>query len=221
MKIRSLIGLVLTLLSLGAAMVAVQQQHRLTSIRERRATTNDASSPATTTESSSTNFSAELTPAEHLELLELRGRVRPLMDQIAEARTGTNRIAQLRVQLANIRKLSEPPSPGYIRRSEARNVGNGTPETVFETFLWAAQHRDAKTLLGLLDEPGRQSMERQLNDQGPDKFFHEVTSLPGGRILQRRESGDHTITLEVEFTPGMTNTIQFQPATNGWVMVLF
>jgi hypothetical protein len=226
MKTPSLVSLVLTLLSLGTAMVAIEQHHRLTAIRERRVRINEGSPPATTTrestiESSFTNSPAELSPAEHLELLQLRGRVRPLMDQIAEARTGTKRVAQLRVQLANLRKLSEPPSPGYIRRSEARNLGNGTPETVFETFLWAAEHRDASTLLGLLDEPGRQSLERQLNDQGPDKFFHEVTSLPGGRVVQRKESQDHTVELEVEFTPGMTNRIKFQPATNGWVMVFF
>jgi len=225
MKIRFLLSLVLTLLSFGTAMVAIQQHRRLTAIRMGRETIHEPSRPTThretTTESPFTNSSAELTQAEHLELLQLRGRVRPLMDQIAEARAGTNRVAQLRAQLADIRKLSEPPSPGYIRRSEARNVGKGTPETVFETFLWAAEHRDVGTLLGLLDEPRRQSLERQLNDQGPDKFFHEVTSLPGGRILQRQESGDHTVELEVEFTPGMTDKIKFQPATNGWVMVFF
>jgi hypothetical protein len=222
MKIRSLIGVVLTLLSFGTALVAVQQHRRLTAIRMGHETIHET--PHSTTphaESQPTNSTANLMPSEHLELLQLRGRVRPLMDEIAEVRAGTNRTARLRGQLAEVRKLSAPPSPGYLRRSEARNVGNGSPEAVFETFLWAAQHRDASTLLGLLDEPGRQSLERQLNDQGPDKFSHEVTSLPGGRILQRQESGDHTVELEVEFTPGMTDKIKFQPATNGWVMVFF
>ena len=226
MKIRSLVSLVLTLLSLGTAMVAIQQHRRLTALHVEHSPLPEAiRTPQTPGDSkvvlNTTDSASALTPSEHLELLQLRGRVRPLMDEIAEGRAGTNRTARLRGQLAEVRKLSAPPSPGYLRRSEARNVGNGSPEAVFETFLWAAQHRDASTLLGLLDEPGRQSLERQLNDQGPDKFFHEVTSLPGGRILQRQESGDHTVELEVEFTPGMTDKIKFQPATNGWVMVFF
>ena len=226
MKIRSLIGVILALLSFGAAMVAIQQHRRLTALRVEHSPLPEAIRPPQTPGDSkvvsiTTDSASALTPAEHQELLQLRGRVRPLMDQIAEVQAGTNRTARLRGQLAEVRKLSDPPSPGYLRRSEARNVGNGSPEAVFETFLWAAEHRDSNTLLGLLGESGRQSLERQLNDQGPDKFFHEVTSLPGGRILQRKESGDHTVELEVEFTPGMTDKIKFQPATNGWVMVLF
>ncbi len=225
MKIRSLIGGVLTLLTLGSAVVALQQHQRLTALRLGRDTMPEATHLApihqkATTESSPTNSIASLTPAEHLELLQLRGRVRPLMDQIAEAQTGTNRVTRLRAQLADIRKWGEPPGPGYMRRSEARNLGNGTPEAVLETFMWALEHRDAGTLIGLMSEPERQSMERQLSDQGPDKFFSEVTGFPGGRILQRKVPDDHTVVLEVEYLPGVTYFIEFRQSTHGWVMVL-
>lgn len=220
MKIIPLAGVILSALTAGISLLAVRQQERLTVLRHSN-TTGDVPAEQKIDQSTSPNPSSTvvaLTPAEHEELLKLRGQVRPLLDQLAERKSDANRQARLRDQIEAIQKIKAPRGPGYIPRLEARNLGNASPEASMETLLWSIQHRDTNALFGVLCSPMREAMARQLAEQGSEKFFKEAFQLGGLRILALNQVDAETAELTFEPLPGESETVKFRRENNGWVM---
>lgn len=220
MKIIPLAGVILSALTASTALLALRQQERLTVFRHSNET-GDVPAEQKIEQSMLPTPSptmAALTPAEHEELLKLRGQVRPLLDQLAERKSDTNRLARLRDQIEAIQKIKAPRGPGYIPRSDARNLGNGSAEASIETFLWAIQHRDTNVLFSVLSSAMREAMGQRLAEQGTEKFFKEEFQLGGLRILAAHQLDAETMELTFEPLPGESEKVKFRRENNGWVM---
>ena len=165
------------------------------------------------------NPAEPLTEEEHLELLQLRGQIRPLTDRLAAISVLSNRNVRLHARLTAAQAASTFPGPGYIRRTEAKNRGNQTPEAALETFLWATENRDTNAILTILGSPLRQSMMADLDQQGVETFFKSQVRVPGARIVTRRDITDNEAELTVEFGPGASAPMRFHRENGGWVMV--
>lgn len=159
-----------------------------------------------------------LTEAEHLELLQLRGQIRPLTDRLAGMTAISNRNVRLHAKLTSTQAASAFPPPGYIRRTEAQNRGTQTPEATLETFLWAGENRDTNTFLSVFGESIRSSMMGDLTQRGVEGFFKSQVPVPGARIVSRRDITDSEAELTVEFGPGAGFPMRFRRENGGWVM---
>lgn len=159
-----------------------------------------------------------LTDSEREELLTLRGQIRPLATQVAELTTLSNKHARLLEQLSAARKMAEPLPPDYIRRAEARNVGNATPEAAFQTFLWAVVQRDTNALLSVVSGPMREEISEQLAVQKLEQFFSEAWQFPGGRVADRQDAGSGKVALKIEFAPGLFQSMTFEHEATGWTL---
>ena len=90
-----------------------------------------------------------------LEVLRLRSQVGQLERRKRELAAVTEESKRLQAQLStkatNVTSGVALPA-GYIRKSEAKYAGFGSPEDSLQSFLWAIEHRDLRTLMQF---PGR------------------------------------------------------------------
>ncbi len=89
---------------------------------------------------------------------------------------------------------------------------------MIETFIWAAGNRDTNALLACLAEPMRESMARQLAEQGAEEFFKSQLWIPCFRIVDRKDEGPDEVTLTVELGPGLSNPVKFRRQNGAWAM---
>lgn len=217
-------GAALTLVAVGILSHSLQLRSRIHSLREERelVAASSGQQPAPGAEAHSAEApaprTADLTQAEKVELLRLRGQIQPLHLQLAALAHLTNRNARLQAELADIRKLGGPPPPGYVRRSEARNAGSATADASFETLLWAVEHRDTNALFSVTDGPWRDSIVRQLASSTVEEFFKSLP-LPGGRILARKELSPDALELSIELAPGTVVPLKCRRERGAWVFV--
>ncbi len=217
MKPIPIVGLALVAIAAGALSLAVHQRHRLAELRPAHPAAADVPEPASAPRVAAGDPTAPLSEAEHLELLKLRGQVKPLVEQLARSAVLSNQNARLQAKLAAARKPAPQPGPGYIRRAEARNLGNATPETALETFLYAAQNRDTNALFLVMGERMREIMAPELARQGVEGFFKSQGTVPGARVASRKEVGPDRVELLVEFIPGAPNMpLNFVRSAAGW-----
>jgi hypothetical protein len=218
-KSRNLVGLALAAMAAGALLLALQQRRELAALRTPPAQEAAALPPATSVSpSDAPSPSRGPSEAEHLELLRLRGQIKPLAERVAGVAVLSNQNARLQARLAAAKAAPAFPPEGYIRRADAQNRGTATPESVIETFIWAAGNRDTNALLSCLVAPMRESMARQLAEQGADDFFNSQFRIPGFRIVDRKDDGPNEVTLTVELGPGLSNPVKFRRQDGAWVM---
>jgi hypothetical protein len=218
-KSRNLVGLALAAMAAGALLLALQQRRELAALRATRVL-----EPVIVPAAVRTNTPAVASPgrrlseAEHLELLRFRGQIKPLAERVAGVAVLSNQNVRLQARLAAARATPAFPPEGYIRRADAQNRGTATPESVIETFIWATGNRDTNALLSCLVAPMRESMARQLAEQGADEFFKNQLRIPGFRIVDRKDDGPDEVTLTVEFGPGLSTPMKFRRQDGAWVM---
>lgn len=219
MKSRILVGLVLAVMAVGILTLALQQRCEIAALRSKPAR-GPVVSPSATPRNTSDAPSPGRRPseAEHLELLRLRGQIKPLAERVAGVAVLSNQNVRLQARLAAAKATPTFPPEGYIRRADAQNRGTATPESVIETFIWAAGNRDTNALLSCLVAPMRESMARQLTEQGADEFFKNQLRIPGFRIVDRKDDGPDEVTLTVEFGPGLSAPMKFRRQDGAWVM---
>lgn len=137
------------------------------------------------------------------ELLELRSKVTLLMDQeraLASVQREHDRlVAQLAARRTHRAHENVLP-PDYIRASQARWEGMGTPENTVQSFLWAVRHHDRARLLRLLT-PGAARQFSQQYRNGMDKNIDAMSRLPGLRIFHQTRLPDGSIKARWEFLP--------------------
>jgi hypothetical protein len=220
MKLIPITGVALSVVAAGILVVALKQRAQLAKVRMEE-TTAMAGVPGSDKGEASAHSKGPtdaLTEAEHDELLRLRGQLRPLMDQVAALPSLTNRNLLLKARRNAARKANEPFPADFIRKSEAKNAGNGTPEASLETFLWAVQHQDTNVLLGIVGGGFAEMMRNQFAQGIPTNFFRELGALPGMRILGRTNVTADSMELNFETVPGTSLSFKFTRQTNGWVL---
>jgi hypothetical protein len=142
------------------------------------------------------------------ELLRLRNEVTRLTErrrELAAARADNER---LHAQLA--RWGTNGPAgfrlpPGYVRKSEARFLGYGSPEDTIQSLLWSIQNRDITNLVQAFASPRADQLlaETAQSKRSAEDYFGDTGALPGIAILSRKQLPDGSVELEVEMVPGL------------------
>jgi hypothetical protein len=154
-------------------------------------------------------------------LLRLRNQVSQLTRRERELASvqSENQRLQTQVAVARTNKTQLPAS--YIRKSEARNLGYGTPETTLETFLWAVRNRDFSAVLACQTPEAADKFKQQIEQGGrsAEKFFESAESFPGINVVDRTAKSDNLIEFKVEVLPGSgtdTAIMTFRRVNGEW-----
>ena len=197
--------------------IVVQHRQANQLREEQRQYLNDLAAPSTV--DAATPAAGQATPASSLadaaaspELLRLRSEAtrlsrhkRDLAGVMAE---GEHLRAELAARptdaTATAAGLAVPP--GFIRKSEARNMGCGTPEDTIQTVLWAIQNRDITNVLAAFTPETAQELLAQFAKK-PD-FFEGSEALVGLGVVGRQQLAPDLI--ELSLTPNGDATPQPQ-----------
>src|SRR5713101_7976765 len=206
MNKRNVITVLAVVLCTGAVWRVTVQRQELVRVRAEQgrliALSVPASQEPTTQKGGDSEAQEAANPAEAVppELLQLRDEVQRLTRRLSELSAVSKEAEQLQAQLQNSQTNSAAGvrlPPGYLRKSQAQNVGYNTPEDTMQTFLWALQNRDLTNLtLAFKPETGR----RRQFERG---FVGEASAGPGLGIGSRRQVPDGTIELEVGVVRGV------------------
>ena len=165
-------------------------------------------------------------PSPSIELLRLRGEVGQLERRKRALNNARAENETLRTQLAT-RGTNAPGAfvlpAGYIKKSEARFSGYGTPEDTIQSLLWAIQNQDATRVLQAFSPETAQHLETEIQRRGsPEEFFKDVKALPGMRIIEKETEPDGTAVLTVEMLPGdetHTERIRLKQFDSQWKLL--
>jgi hypothetical protein len=203
--------LLFTLLGLGLLLATVgmvgKQRQQLGELRNQAqelqsravALTNEARAEAESPVAAATQTSPSL------ELLRLRSQVGQLELRKRELTSVTEENKRLQTQLATkpTGGTGGVPLPaGYIRKSEAKLVGFGTPEDAVQSSLWAIEHRDLPTFLKFFSPEQAKQIAAEVERRGStEEFFKAAGITPGLLITGREQKDDGTIVLTVQIAP--------------------
>jgi len=151
------------------------------------------------------------------ELLRLRGQVTRLEERRRELASVPAQNTSLRTQLASrgtnaVSGVRLPP--GYIRASEARFVGYGSPADTIQSLLWAIRNHDAAHLLQAFPPEAAEHIPATnlLNEA-----FQEIGDLPGIAIVETRQMPDGSIEAKMEIDPDTpAQRVKFQQINGEW-----
>ena len=227
MNKRNVITVLAVVLCTGAVWRVTVQRQELVRVRAEQgrliALSVPASQEPTTQKGVDSDAQEAANPAEAVppELLQLRAEVQRLTRRLSELSAVSKEAEQLQAQLQNSRTNSAAGvrlPPGYLRKSQAQNVGYNTPEDTMQTFLWALQNRDLTNLtLAFKPETAERFGRTTMLERG---FMGEASAIPGLRIVSRRQEPDGTIELEVEVVPGVqTSTFRLEAINGQWKIV--
>jgi hypothetical protein len=202
------IGLVVTV-GLAMMVTVFLRQSRITTLKaERRQVLARLENPAEVSPTVAPSDPPDLNQNAHspsLGLLKLRADVARLGNRKRELANARIENERLRVQLAtpstNVAAAVTLPA-GYIRKSQARNLGYSTPEATFETMLWAIQNRDPASFLQAFDpQRAKQLAAEMQTPSSPEEFFKKSDALQGLHIVGREAGTDGKIILLVLTMP--------------------
>ena len=148
-----------------------------------------------------------------MELLKLRNQITELTRKRNELTNvepeHLHLIAEIEARRTNNAASRFPVPPGYIRRSEARWMGTGTPRDTMESFLWTVENRNFERLLQVLSKDAIASLRQHGAARAPDehaeaeRLFESYSRMPGMRIVGKQDFGDDEAHLRLDFLPGM------------------
>lgn len=147
------------------------------------------------------------TPATHSpspELLRLRNQVSQLLRRQQELAGVPRENERLRGQIASARtNVARALPPGYIRKSEARNLGYSRPEATLETILWAIRNRDFTNFLNAFTPEMAEKFQANVERDGrrPEDFFNEAEAFVGFNVVERGEESNGVSVLKVGLVP--------------------
>lgn len=215
--------------AVGATMVVAVflRQNRVTTLKAERAQilarlADPAAVPPTVAPAAPLNFKQN-SHSPSIELLQLRAEVTRLGNrkrELANAQVESERLhGQLATRGTNA-PSGVPLPPGYLRKSEARNVGYATPENTIQSLLWAIKNRDSLSLLqAFVPENAKQLKERMKSLSSTEDFFKEYEVLPGMHVLGKEAGADGAEVLTIEFMPGVAEQLTFQQFEGQWKLV--
>ncbi len=186
------------------------EPHRSTEVSSATAS-KSADTPA------SSRAEAPLTPDERIELMRLRSRVTDLKEKQRALAGIRKQHEDLRAKLTSASNYARGMLPaGYVRRTEAKNRGNSTPEATMETFLWGLHIRNIRVLTSLMPERERQQFQEHIAKSGIDKFFDDAPAFPGFAIQSREDEGPDHVTLNLEIGPKNPWKVKLQRQNGAW-----
>ncbi len=148
----------------------------------------------------------QLSEADKLELLKLRGEVTRLRERQRELAgvKAENQALRARAGVKGTNAVGPQVAlpPGYVRRQDAQFLGQATPEAALQSFFWAIQNRDTNTLVRLLPDEGVQDMLREMEKQGEAEFWEAIGIIPGFRLVGSERRSDTETVLKVQIMPG-------------------
>lgn len=204
------VGLLVT----TVAMVGKQRQ-QLHELRGQVRSVQSQVETATNAVAPESASSESATPATHsgpsLELLRLRSQVGQLERRKRELAGVSAEHRRLLIELATKPAGSSTSGAlpaGYIRKSEAKLAGFGSPEDSLQSFLWAIQNRDLPTLMRVFEPEQAKSLRQQVEVQGSEEFFKGPNVIPGFYISQREQKNDGIIELTVQIIPNDDSSAQ-------------
>jgi hypothetical protein len=177
-----------------------------------------------------TSIQTNATPAAHspsLELLQLRSQVGQLERLKRELSAVPAEQRQLHAQAAGKSTNTTPGVPlpaGYLRKSEAKLAGFGSPEDALQSFLWAIQNRNIETLLRFFGPEAALALKAEIERRGgaTDEFFRDSGIIPGLLIKGREPKDDGTIVLNIQIVPNDEATAQvmrFKQFEGEWKLI--
>ncbi len=139
---------------------------------------------------------------EREDLERLRNEVAALRAQLQQARAARLAAGS---SIVSVGKSPLATKPGYISIQDAREVGNATPEALFQSFLWAFRTGDTNRIIALGDwsaEGGREEIEkmaREVSKAMASAEFEKESKDLGFRIVRQiqLEDGDSAVVMEV------------------------
>ncbi len=162
-----------------------------------------------------------LTAEERVQLMALRSQVTDLRARQRALAGATNGTEALRARLVAVSNYARGSLPaGFVRRTEARNLGQATPEAAVETFFWALEHREAESLIRVMPVENQPTMRRVLEEQGAVAFFKEMPPLPGFRISGRVATSPEEVSFILETGPGKPWPIKAFREEGAWRLQL-
>ncbi len=229
MKWRGLLGGFLVVVCLATLWGVWDQRNQLAGLRAdqqqllAQVATNASASPATAEPGGGGLGAPKPTLVVTPELLRLRSEVTRLTErrrELAGVRAENERLhAQLASRGTNGAGGVQLP-PGYIRKSEARMVGYGTPDDTLQSLLWAVHNRDLTNVLQAFTPERAQDLRARAGEssQALQEFFGQAAALVGMRVVKReQEASDGSVAVEVEVLPNMpTEHISFRQINGQW-----
>ncbi len=217
------IGLALAAVAAGVLVWVLDQRGELRELRAapRGVANGGAGEAGSTPGSAAIPVVGDALPAaeSRVELMALRAKVTELRERQKQLAGATGENARLRTRLATVKESVERGlPPDYIKRDQARNRGQTTPEFALETMLWAMQTGDTNAFLAVIPERARAAVAPQLAAEGVVPFSKRNGMLPGFRVVRRRELGPEDAELEVEWAPGAAQPMNFHREAGGWVV---
>ncbi len=225
------VGGLMTVICAGAVWAVIAQHQQLGCLRGERqarlaALSADIASPTPGDVKAAEPASATAQTENPSELLQLRGEVTRLTQQRQALASMVTENERLRSQLAS-RETNVAPGmalpPGFIRKSQARNAGFGSPEDTVQTFLWAMQNHDFNTLLQALTPGLAQMMQARVRDSGRsvDEFFRDTDVFIGMGIFDKQQHPDGVVEAKAQMTSDTPpQTVTFQLIAGQWKMAL-
>lgn len=159
-----------------------------------------------------------------LELAALRGQVSQMRQQLRDlgADGGREENARLKARLASLQKGGQSAGPklpkGFVRRSEARNLGFATAESTLESFFWALEHKDTNVLFQAMNGQGAEELRKMAEAGKLEELWRDIP-MPGFAIQQQIDLSPTNKQLQVSFGPeGETVPMKMELVDGQWRM---
>ena len=167
-----------------------------------------------------------LTPEQRSELMRLRGEVAALRNQ-------KNELEKLREENRQLRTAAKPRStaqseaaaePDNFPKESWAFVGYATPETAFQSTVWALSNGDVKTMLGSMAPAELERMQTQWAGKSDAEIAAngraEFEKVKGFRILNKEALSDDEVVLTL-YVEGLnpnegTPRMKLQRVGNEW-----
>lgn len=138
------------------------------------------------------------------ELLRLRGEVGLLRKQKGELEKLQAENRQLRTAPGQPLQSQAQTMSDFVPKESLTNVGYATPQAAFQTFAWAWQQGDTKSILASVSAEGRARMEAEWSKKTEAElaaqFHNEHSSMNTGyRIVNRKEISADEVVFSVYF----------------------
>jgi hypothetical protein len=137
------------------------------------------------------------------ELLRLRNEVSRLTARKAELTPVIEENRRLKAETQTAGANEPGLAPGYVRRSEARMAGFGSPEATIESMLWALEHRDFDRFLQAFSPEVAEEMQARSSrsNEELEKFLKEAQVVIGMGIVERVSNPDGSLQIKLQVLP--------------------
>lgn len=153
------------------------------------------------------------------EILKLRNEIAQLNRRKRELGAVRGENAQLKSQVAAGSTNSDAKLPaGYIRKSQARMAGFGTPESTMESLLYCIHNHDIQSLMLAFTPEAAAQIQANLARSSEKEFFEKSGIIPGMAVTKKSEPGsDDTVELTIEVAPGLpTGNLVLRKIDGSW-----